>query len=85
MSETTNAVDRAGRQKITITIRGEEIRLTKREGRALIGQLAGKLRGYNAGGRPFSEQERCPCGAMPLARAKRRYHHCEPSGEKGKS
>ena len=74
--------EKAGK-KIAVTIQGKRLEMTPEEIRTLIGQLSSALRKKHVGnvmGRPWKEGvERCACGLMTLARAKRRYHVC---GEK---
>ena len=72
--------------KVTVTVQGHEFRVTRKEARLLIGQIASSLRQTFAAG-PGAPKDlkgpRCACGAMTLKRATRRYHVC-PVGEGGK-
>lgn len=55
-------------------------RFTETCAKELYKELAYQLRKRSGrlGGRPRTEEERCPCGEMTMKCAKARYHHCEP-------
>jgi len=71
---------------ITVAIRGQEFSLSEDESRALVGQIASRMRGtFGAGpGRPRTVT-RCPCGAMSVARAEKKRHVCFPTVREGEN
>jgi hypothetical protein len=80
----------AGGQKITVA-RAEiaEYLDAPLEGKCIVnraeqsnlGRRLQSLRKTRAGGRPRTDQPRCPCGAMTAKRAKARGHRCEAKAE----
>jgi len=69
-----------GRQKmVRVDIEGQEFKLSRTEARSLIGRMSAQMRDVYAASSPGRPRrvERCPCGAMSVARAAKRGHKCE--------